>query len=55
MLEMQYWKTAFLEDPTWTELGITGSFKGGWYEDELTLIAFAEDSSGKLTDLNYAI
>lgn len=53
MIETGRWKVAWLREPKWYDIAQTGDFLGGYYACELTLVALAENSSGKMTGLNY--
>jgi hypothetical protein len=54
MLETGRWKTAWLREPKWYPYpdGITDAH-GGSYKTEMTLVALAEESSGKISSLSY--
>jgi len=55
VLEMKYWKVAYLRPVEHTELGIVGDLRKGFVLSELTLEALAESSSGKITGLKTSI
>lgn len=55
MIEAKYWKTGFLRELQWQDVGPTGDFVGGWYTLEGTVIGLAPNSSGVITNLNYAV
>jgi len=55
LLESQYFKTGWLRELRWKDVGPTGDFVGGWYTLEATLICLAPQSSGKITGLNYVV
>jgi hypothetical protein len=55
MVESKYYKTGWLRELQWQDMGPTGDFVGGWYTLEGTLICLAPSSSGIITNLNYVV
>jgi len=53
MLETGRWKLSYLREPKWYDIAQTGDFLGGYYATELTVVALAEESSGKITGFSY--
>ncbi len=51
MLEMKYWEYRALRAPQSYMKGLSGSRTDGWCEMEHTLVAWAENSSGKIVGL----
>lgn len=51
MLEMKYWEMRWLRAPQSYIAGLLGSRTEGWVEAEFTLIAYAQESSGAITNL----
>ena len=59
MVEAGRFKTAWLREPNWKWVSgpetVQGDFFGGYYATELTLVAMAPESSGKMTGLGYTL
>lgn len=59
MIEAGRFKTAWLREPNWKWVSgpetVQGDFFGGYYATELTLVAMAPESSGKITGLSYTL
>ena len=53
MLETGRWDSGWLREPQWYPFPAQGDFHGGDYRLESTLIAWAEEASGKITGLQY--
>ena len=53
MLETGRWDAGWLREPQWFPYPANGDFHGGDYRLEASLIAWAEESSGKITGLQY--
>ena len=53
MLETGRWDAGWMREPLWYPYPANGDFHGGDYRLECTLIAWAEESSGKITGLSY--
>jgi len=51
MLEMKYWEQRWLRAPQSYIKGLAGSRTDAWMEAELTLVAWAEKTGGKITNM----
>lgn len=52
MLEMKYWEQRWLRAPQSYIKGLAGSRTDAWIESEITLVAWAEKTSGKNTNMS---
>lgn len=52
MLEMKYWEQRWLRAPETFIKGLAGSRTDAWIEAEWTIVAWAQKTSGKITNMN---